>query len=136
MTNLRESIDPLFFTFDNKRMYASSNRERDKKAIVELDLATAKEGEVLFGHLDEDADGLAFPQARKVLAEINYVTAKPEHKLLDAATVALYKTPEAKLPGYEISLQSHTRDKSTGSSQRATITLSDDAICMTRTPVR
>lgn len=114
----------------------AQHNQRDKKAIVELDLATAKEGKVLFGHLDEDADGLAFPQARKVLTEINYVTAKPEHKLLDAATVALYKTPEAKLPGYEIDLQSHTRDKSAGSSQRATITLSDDAICMTRKPVR
>ena len=41
-TNFRESAEPLFFTFDNKRMYVNSNRGRDKKAIVELDLATAK----------------------------------------------------------------------------------------------
>ena len=39
----------------------AQHNQRDKKAIVELDLATAKEGKVLFGHLDEDADGLAFP---------------------------------------------------------------------------
>ena len=110
-TNFRESVDPLFFTFDNKRMYVNSNRGRDKKAIVELDLATAKEGKVLFEHPEVDAGGLAFSQERKVLTEVNYVTAKPERKVLDAATVALYKTLEAKFRGYEIGLQSHTRDE-------------------------
>ncbi len=110
-TNFRESVDPLFFTFDNKRMYVNSNRGRDKKAIVELDLVTAKEGKVLFEHPDVDAGSMAFSQERKVLTEINYVTAKPERKVLDAATVALYKALEAKLPGYEIGLQSHTKDE-------------------------
>ena len=110
-TNFRESAEPLFFTFDNKRMYVNSNRGRDKKAIVELDLATAKEGKILFEHPEVDAGGMSFSRERKVLTEINYVTAKPERRVLDASTGALYKALEAKLPGYEIGLQSHTKDE-------------------------
>jgi dipeptidyl aminopeptidase/acylaminoacyl peptidase len=110
-TNFRESVDPLFFTFDNKRMYVNSNVGRDKKAIVEFDLATAKEGKVLFEHPDVDAAGLGFSRERKVLTEVNYVTAKPERKVLDDRRAALYKALEAKLPGYEITLQSHTKDE-------------------------
>lgn len=41
-TNFRESADPLFFTYDNKDLYASSNIGRDKAAIVRLDPATGK----------------------------------------------------------------------------------------------
>ena len=110
-TNFRESVDPLFFTFDNKRMYVNSNVGRDKKAIVEFDLATAKEKKVLFEHPEVDAAGMRFSRERKVLTEINYVTAKPGRKVLDDRQAALYKALEAKLPGYEISLQSHTKDE-------------------------
>lgn len=110
-TNFRESVDPLFFTFDNKRMYINSNVGRDKKAIVEFDLATAKESKILFEHPDVDAAGMGFSRERKVLTEVNYVTAKPERKVLDDRRAALYKALEAKLPGYEITLQSHTKDE-------------------------
>jgi len=110
-TNFREAVEPLFFTFDNKRMYVNSNVGRDKKAIVEFDLATAKEGKVLFEHPDADAAGMGFSRERKVLTEINYVTAKRERKVLDDRQAALYRALEAKLPGYEITLQSHTKDE-------------------------
>lgn len=53
-----EMVDDLR---DGEAHILAQHNQRDKKAIVELDLATAKEGKVLFGHLDEDADGLAFP---------------------------------------------------------------------------
>ncbi|NDD92460.1 hypothetical protein EBZ37_10285, partial [bacterium] len=45
-----ESVDPEFFTFDNKELYATSNLGRDKAAIVRLDPDTGKELEVLFEH--------------------------------------------------------------------------------------
>ena len=35
-TNFKESIYPLFFTFDNKYIYAASNLGRDKSAIVNM----------------------------------------------------------------------------------------------------
>jgi hypothetical protein len=43
-TGFKDSFSPLFFTFDNKNLYASSNLNgRDKSAIVEWDLAGKKE---------------------------------------------------------------------------------------------
>ena len=44
-TSFKEGVSPLFFTFDNKRLYVSSNRGRDKAAIFEFDPVTAKEGD-------------------------------------------------------------------------------------------
>ena len=43
-TSFKETVTPLFFTFDNRRLYVASNRGRDKSAIFEFDPATAKEG--------------------------------------------------------------------------------------------
>jgi hypothetical protein len=36
-TNFRETVAPLFFTFDNKRLYVLFDRKRDKIAIFEFD---------------------------------------------------------------------------------------------------
>ena len=36
-TDFRTTVEPLFFTFDNKSLYALSNRGRDKTALVILD---------------------------------------------------------------------------------------------------
>ena len=38
-TNFKESVSPLFFTFDNQHFYAASNLDRDKSAIVQVELA-------------------------------------------------------------------------------------------------
>ena len=39
-TNFKERVAPLFFTFDNKELYVSSNRNRDKSAIYKLYVTT------------------------------------------------------------------------------------------------
>ena len=110
-TSFRDSFSPLFFTFDNKSLYAASNLGRDKQAIVLVDPATAKEQKVLFGHPDVDVDGLSFSRKRKVLTTISYVTWKPQRKFLDAETEKLYAALEKQLPGYEFGIQSTTDDE-------------------------
>ena len=110
-TSFRDSFSPLFFTFDNKSLYAASNLGRDKQAIVLVDPATAKEQKVLFGHPDVDVDGLSFSRKRKVLTTISYVTWKPQRKFLDAETEKLFAALEKQLPGYEFGIQSTTDDE-------------------------
>jgi dipeptidyl aminopeptidase/acylaminoacyl peptidase len=110
-TSFRDSFSPLFFTFDNKSLYAASNLGRDKQAIVLVDPATAKEQKVLFEHPDVDVDGLSFSRKRKVLTTISYVTWKPQRKFLDAETEKLYAALEKQLPGYEFGIQSTTDDE-------------------------
>lgn len=108
-THFKESVSPLFFTFDNERLYVSSNRGRDKAAIFEFDPTTAKEGKLLFEHPEVDVAGMSYSRARKVLTTIYYTTWKTERHFLDAKIEAMYKAVQAKLPGYEVSLTSHNK---------------------------
>jgi dipeptidyl aminopeptidase/acylaminoacyl peptidase len=110
-TSFRDSFSPLFFTFDNKSLYAASNLGRDKQAIVLVDPATAKEQKVLFEHPEVDVDSLSFSHKRKVLTTISYVTWKPQRKYLDAETEKLFAALEKQLPGYEFGIQSMTDDE-------------------------
>jgi len=110
-TSFRDSFNPLFFTFDNKLLYAASNLGRDKQAIVLVDPATAKEQKVLFEHPDVDIDSMSYSHKRKVLTTINYVTWKPQRKYLDAETERIFAALEKQLPGYEFGIQSMTDDE-------------------------
>src|SRR5262249_17989287 len=106
-TNFKEQIDPLFFSFDNKKLYASSNISRDKAAIVLIDPATAKEEQVIFEHPDVDVASLAWSHKRKVITEAVFTTWKPERKFFDAQAEAMFRDLERQLPGYQVSLQSN-----------------------------
>ena len=110
-TNFRDSFSPLFFSFDDKLLYASSNIGRDKQAIVLVDPATAKEQKVLFEHPEVDVESLSYSHKRKVLTEIDFVTWKSERKILDEETARIYASLARQLPGYEFALQSTTDDE-------------------------
>jgi dipeptidyl aminopeptidase/acylaminoacyl peptidase len=110
-TNFKESVGPLFFTFDNRQLYVASNRGRDKSAVFEFDPHTAQEGKLIFEHPDVDVSGLSYSHQRKVLTEVNYVTSKPERQVFDPVMAAIYEDLAAQLPGYEVALQSATRDE-------------------------
>ncbi|MCF8254662.1 MAG: S9 family peptidase [Bacteroidia bacterium] len=106
-TSFKETVTPLFFTFDNKYIYAASNLNRDKSAIVKFDIANGKELEVLFSHPDVDVSDLSYSKKRKVLTEIDYITDKTEMKFLDKETENLYQKLASKLgTKYEIIITS------------------------------
>jgi dipeptidyl aminopeptidase/acylaminoacyl peptidase len=108
-TDFRTDISPKFFTADNKRFYAMSNRGRDKSALVIIDPGKPDAEEVVYGHPEVDLDGAAWSRARKLLTRVSFETAKPGRKFFDPVSEALYKQVQAKLPGYDIDLQSETR---------------------------
>jgi dipeptidyl aminopeptidase/acylaminoacyl peptidase len=110
-TNFKEQIQPLFFDFDNKLMFASSNINRDKAAIVRVDPTTAKEESIIFQHPEVDVSGLGWSRKRKVYTEVQFLTWKRRRKFFDAETEAIQGDLERQLPGYEIDLQSSNRDE-------------------------
>jgi dipeptidyl aminopeptidase/acylaminoacyl peptidase len=110
-TNFKQQISPLFFDFDNKLLYAASNIDRDKTAIVRLDPATAKEESVIFVHPEVDAADLSWSRKRKVYTAARFVTWKRERKFFDAEIEAIFKDLERQLPGYEIDLQSTNKNE-------------------------
>ncbi len=101
-TDFKENLSPLFFTFDNKYIYASSNLGRDKSAIVKYDIKNNKELEVLYEHPDVDVSMLGYSKKRKVLTSIIYTTWKREKVFLDDIIKNIYERLEAELPGYDI----------------------------------
>ncbi len=105
-THFKESVAPLFFTFDNKQLYVASNRGRDKTALFVFDPATAREGELLVESPEVDVEGLTYSRKRRVLTTARWVTAKTQRKFLDAQTEAMFRDVEAQLPGYEIEFTS------------------------------
>lgn len=107
--NFKESLNPLFFTFDNKMVYASSNLGRDKSAIVLYDMANAKEVEVIFETDEADVDGLVYSKKDKKLHAAYYYTSKRKVHYLDEEAQILSEKVEAKLPGYEVRFASENK---------------------------
>jgi len=101
-TNFKESVSPLLFTFDDKRLYVSSNRGRDKAAIFEFDPTTAKEGKLIFEHPEVDVAGLAYSRKRHVLLAASFTTWKTQRHFLDAEAKAMFEKVQAQFPGYDV----------------------------------
>jgi dipeptidyl aminopeptidase/acylaminoacyl peptidase len=104
-TDFRTTVEPLFFTFDNKSLYALSNRGRDKTALVILDPETGKESKPLFENPDVDLDGASYSRKRKVLTYVSFNTWKEQYLFFDPETKNLFATLHEKLPGYDIIIQ-------------------------------
>jgi dipeptidyl aminopeptidase/acylaminoacyl peptidase len=110
-TNFKEAISPLFFTFDNTYIYASSNIGRDKSAIVKFDIANGKEVEVIYEHPDVDVNNLFFSKKRKVVTSTSFTTWKLERKFFDAQIEKIFTDIQTKLPNYEVSLTSSNKNE-------------------------
>jgi dipeptidyl aminopeptidase/acylaminoacyl peptidase len=112
-TNFRESLSPLFFSFDNKYIYAASNLGRDKSAIIKYDLEKGAEIEELFSHEEVDVGGLSYSEKRKVLTTISYTTWKRQYHFLDEKRAALQNRLEQELGDYEIVIGSSNKAEDT-----------------------
>jgi dipeptidyl aminopeptidase/acylaminoacyl peptidase len=108
-TDYKTEIEIPAFTADNKRLYAISNRGRDKKALVQIDPARADVENVVFVHPEVDLGGITWSRLHKKVTLANYVTAKVERRYFDKGTERLYARIAAKAPGMEINLQSATK---------------------------
>lgn len=106
----KENLSPLFFTFDNKNIYASSNLGRDKSAIVVLDIANgAEEIEVLFEHPDVDVNHLKYSRKRKVLTSVNFTTWKLKRHFFDEKTRKIYGRLYNELRDKEVAITSMSK---------------------------
>jgi hypothetical protein len=59
-TSFKETMNPSFFTFDNKNVIGTSNLGRDKNAIVEFDIAKGEEIKVLYENEDYDVSSVSY----------------------------------------------------------------------------
>ena len=101
-TNFKNTFSTLFFTFDNKELYCSSNMGRDKTAIVRFDPVEGKEVSVLYENPDYDVSSLSYSRRRKVLTGISYTSWKREVIFLDKEIEFVYNRLYKELPNYEV----------------------------------
>jgi dipeptidyl aminopeptidase/acylaminoacyl peptidase len=110
--NFKESAAPLFFTFDDKSIYVTSNVGRDKAAIFEYDLETGKETQLIFEHDDVDVTRLLKSRKRKVITGVMYETDRPGYHFLDDHRAAIQAYVDEQLPGRLNTVTSFSRDES------------------------
>ena len=101
-TNFKESVSPLFFSFDNTYLYVSSNRNRDKSAIFTFNLDNAKEDKLIFEHPEVDVYGLISSKKRKIITGVSYYTDKNNYQFFDDWRRDLQINLEKKLEGLEV----------------------------------
>lgn len=107
-TDFRTAVQPQFFDADNRLFYATSNRGRDKQALVLIDPGRPAEERLVYAHPQVDLDGAAWSRVRKTLALAAYDVDKPGRHAFDETTRTLFQRLEARLPGMALALQSAT----------------------------
>jgi dipeptidyl aminopeptidase/acylaminoacyl peptidase len=110
-TNFKESMSPLFFTFDNKNLYVASNIGRDKTAIYEYDIKNKKHTKLLYEHPEVDVAGLLKSDKRKKITGVTYTIDKRHYHFFDDERKTLQKGLEERLPGYEVFIVSRSKDE-------------------------
>ncbi len=110
-TDFRTTVSPQFFTFDDRDIYALSNRGRDCLALVIIDPSRPDEEHLVFEVPGHDLDGVGYSRLRHVLTAAVYQTDKPKYHFFDEIAALRHTRLSEKLPGYEVALQSATRDE-------------------------
>ena len=110
-TNFKETLSPLFFTFDNQNLYVASNIGRDKTAIFEYDINARETTQLIYEHPEVDVSGLMKSDKRKVITGVVYLTEKRHYHFLDEDRKQLQENLEARLPGYEVVVANMSRDE-------------------------
>lgn len=110
-TDFRSSLNPMFFTFDNQKLYAISNLNRDKLAAVIFNPETGEEEKLIFEHPEVDLTGISYSRKRKVLTTISYTTDKPQYHFLDQERENIQVHLEKELPRKKIILTSQNKEE-------------------------
>lgn len=110
-TNFRETFQPLFFTFDNKNLYITSDIGRDKAAIYEYDIKTKKQTRLLYEHPEVDVSSLIKSDKRKKITGVIYTTDKRHYHFFDEERKQLQENLEERLPGYEVIVSNMSKDE-------------------------
>ncbi len=101
-TNFKDTLKPLFFTFDNRALYVSSNLGRDKQAIYRYDLDQGQLQELLYEHPEVDVEVLLRSKARQAITGVSFFTDKRHYHFFDDARRRMQEFLQKRLPGYEV----------------------------------
>jgi dipeptidyl aminopeptidase/acylaminoacyl peptidase len=100
--NFETTLQPIAFSEDQSNiLYAISNVNRDKNALVALDLKTGKEKQVLFANDTLNVVDAKYSRPQKKMLFVTCETWKKEKYYLDDSTKNTYSKIDQLLPGTE-----------------------------------
>lgn len=104
-TIYRSRVQPLGFASDNRdRIYALSNRNRDKQALVEIDLNTGKEIRIIYQHPDVDVNSKGYSKQKGRMEYVEYDAAVPGRKVFNPKLEEVFDNVSRQIPNYSLSL--------------------------------
>jgi Dipeptidyl aminopeptidases/acylaminoacyl-peptidases len=108
-TDFRTTVSPELFTFDDRCLYALSNRGRDCLALVVINPEQPDDEQLVYQAEGVDLDGVMYSRQRQVLTAAVYQTDKTRYHFFDQLAAERHLRVTEALPGYEVALQSSTR---------------------------
>lgn len=95
----RAIVQPLGFSADNRnRIFALSNRNRDKLALVEIDLATGKEIRILYQHPQVDLSAEGYSKQSGTMEFVEFDDPYPERHFFDRRTKGIFDKLSGHIP--------------------------------------
>jgi dipeptidyl aminopeptidase/acylaminoacyl peptidase len=102
--NFKSSLAPFGFTNQANHIYALSNINRDKLALVDFDCKLGKEVKVIYENADVDILDVVYSKTQKKLAYLTYETNKREIHFLDDKYKNMYDDLRSQIPNQEIKI--------------------------------
>ena len=109
--DFRTTFSPLFFDFENRKIYVASNIERDKTAIYLFNPDSQKLEELIFEHPDVDVSQLLRSKKRKIITGAGYYSDKAHYVFFDDIREKIQADLEQKLPGYQVAVTGMNKDE-------------------------
>ncbi len=109
--DIRDGFSPFFFTADNKKLYATSNLNRDKAAAILYNPVTKTEEEVLYQNDEVDVGWLNYSNKKKKLIYAGFTAAKTDFHFFDDEAKKLYERLGQDLGQYEYRIVSSNKEE-------------------------
>ncbi len=97
-----DQVTPLAFSKDNKHIFATSNKGRDKVEVVKYDLEGKEE--VIMSNSEVDVSGVLYSAEKDKLLYGAYITDKPHYQFFDEDFEKLFRKIQKKLGVHESEL--------------------------------
>lgn len=101
----KSTVKPLgFAAYSRHRIFALSNRNRDKLALVEIDLRTGKEVRILYQHPDVDLNGEGYSKQSGRMEYVEYDAERREIHSFDSKVKDAFSKVQRLIPEYSLKL--------------------------------
>ncbi len=109
--SFKETVNPVFFDFENKDVYAMTNVDSDKVIAVLMNPENFKTSKKVYFNDSYDVDDLTLSKQKKELIQASYTDWKFRRTIFSKYYRDIFEDIENKIPNKEIHLTSSSKDE-------------------------